>query len=44
MVGYVAYAMSEFHSDGPAYGALLVVLGAIIGIISGFCIKRGGAT
>jgi hypothetical protein len=44
MVGYVAYAMSEFHSDGPAYGALLVVLGAIIGIVGGFCIKRGGAT
>jgi hypothetical protein len=44
MVGYVAYGMSEFHSDGPAYGALLVVLGAIIGIVGGFCIKRGGAT
>ena len=43
MVGYVAYGMSEFHSNGPAYGALLVVLGAIIGIVGGFCIKRGGA-
>lgn len=43
MIGYVAYAMSEFGSKGPAYGALLVVVGAVVGIVGGFCIKRGGS-
>ena len=44
MVGYLAYAMSEFGSAGPAYGALLVVVGAVIGIVGGFCTKRTGST
>jgi hypothetical protein len=44
MIGYTAYAVSEFHSSGPAYGALLIMLGAVMGVIGGFCIKRGGGT
>lgn len=39
-IGYLAYAMSEFHSAGPAYGAILVVAGAVAGIAGGFCVKR----
>ena len=42
IVLYVAFAISRFGSTGPAYGALLVVLGAIIGIVGGFCVKRSG--
>ncbi|KWX22821.1 hypothetical protein AFM11_17950 [Mycolicibacterium wolinskyi] len=40
---YVAFAMSRLESGGPAYGVPLVVVGAIIGIIGGFCIKRSTA-
>lgn len=42
IVLYVAFAISRFSSTGPAYGALLVVLGAITGIVGGFCVKRSG--
>ena len=44
MIGYLAYAMSEFRATGPAYGALLVVVGAVIGIVGGFCTKSTGST
>lgn len=37
---YVVFAMSKLQSNGPAYGVSLVVVGGIIGIIGGFCIKR----
>lgn len=40
VVLYVAFAISKFGASGPAYGATLVVLGAIIGIVGGFCVKR----
>ena len=43
MIGYIVYAQSEFGSRGPAYGAMLVVLGAVIGVIGGLCIKRTGS-
>lgn len=43
VVLYIAFAMSRFGSNGPAYGATLVVLGAILGVVGGFCIKRGQA-
>ena len=42
MMLYILYAMIRLHSNWPAYGAQLVMLGAIIGIIGGFCIKRRG--
>jgi hypothetical protein len=42
MIGYIVYAQSEFGSRGAAYGAMLVVFGAIIGIVGGLCIKRSG--
>ncbi|WP_396923021.1 hypothetical protein [Mycolicibacterium sp.] len=41
MVLYIVFAMSTLHSNAPAYGVPLVVAGAVIGIIGGFCVKRG---
>ena len=39
-IGYIIYAQRELHSGGPSYGALLVVLGAVLGVVGGFCVKR----
>jgi hypothetical protein len=40
IVLYVAFAMSKLQSSGPAYGVPMVVVGALIGIVGGFCVKR----
>jgi hypothetical protein len=45
VVLYVVFTESKVDSDAtPGYGVILVVFGAIIGIIGGFCIKRGDST
>ncbi len=39
---YIVFSISKLGSNGPAYGVLLIVAGAVIGIIGGFCVRRSG--
>lgn len=42
IVLYIVFSISKLGSNGPAYGVLLIVAGAVIGIIGGFCVRRSG--
>jgi hypothetical protein len=45
VVLYIVFTDSKVDTHAsPGYGVILVVVGAIIGIIGGFCIKRGNST
>jgi hypothetical protein len=45
VVVYIVFTDSKVDTHAsPGYGVILVVVGAIIGIIGGFCIKRGNST
>ncbi|MBX7432786.1 zinc ribbon domain-containing protein [Mycobacterium sp. Y57] len=42
MGAYLLYAQYELSAEGPAFGAILVMIGAVAGVVGGLCIKRGG--
>jgi hypothetical protein len=44
MAGYVGYAMTALSASGPAYGAILVVLGGLIGALGGLCARYAART
>jgi hypothetical protein len=44
ITGYIGFAMSALDVTGPAYGAILVALGGVIGAVGGLRPKRRGAT
>ncbi|MEE3850654.1 hypothetical protein VZC37_09930 [Gordonia sp. LSe1-13] len=39
-VGYMVYLTQKFGTGGPMYGAVLVVVGAVLGFLGGLCIRR----
>lgn len=39
-LAYTIFAQTNWNTGGLAYGTYLVVVGAVLGIIGGFCVRR----
>ena len=44
VVLYIVFATNKLTSHGPAYGVVVVVVGAVLGILGGFCARPGGTS